>query len=348
MGALPLIKLRRLAYEVKKSYSRAAFGGGRGWRRTDICLERGKHGNGRRNAVRKYGARFGTGNRRGFRYGRGETETPDTTDTWAANFVYDEETGKLSWDNYIEPQEISDISWYIVMVNGIYIDCMGLSGKWFEGPVPKPYAYLPLEIARYNYDHENALTGELEITVKYFDPLLSGWDINDENTIPCTDSFSYTFNGGELDTSLTVPQIAPDSQSISGSPEDDYTNLSVSFELTESIPEAIGVFYNITCDGYETSVQTYPLLHIGDTDISCYGVKIPNYIPDNTTFSIQLCTIDINGNRSEWSEPYPFATSSIDLPKYWKANFVYDEETGFLSWDSFIEQEKKAGRWNTA
>lgn len=239
------------------------------------------------------------------------TISPGAWTEETAGFVYDESTGVLSWGNRAEDMEGNyNVIRYEVFANGVKI---GTADVYETSYDHTPSINLPMELAYYNCQNEDKLNGELKITVKISD---SG--------ICSPDSFTYTFNGGKTDPAFTVPQIESVKTELNeGSLQQGYIAYRLDVELKEFAEDAITYFIKV----YDEN-ESY--LEMGDYQewanaVIYWWVKLP----ERKEINIEICSVDINGNMSEWSEPYTFINENI----LWKANFVYDEETGVLSWD---------------
>lgn len=235
---------------------------------------------------------------------------------WHANFVYDENTGKLSWDKYILPETGASIDEYRVIINGT--ETFTAYGSYSNNA----YTYLPLELAKYDYEHNGAFNGALDIKVRPVTEEIGGKDIISP------DSFSYTYNGKENDPNIPVPKITDvKADLIDG--EIDVFKVDIVFD---AIDGAVGYLFRSSVSDYcySGSGEYFDWQNV----YTLYWMPLKEEAAD-----IQICAVDINGNTSEWSEPFYF---TAEQPKKWEANFTYNEETGFLSFDGCKEAEEAA------
>lgn len=247
----------------------------------------------------------------------------ESSESWEANFVYDESTGILTWDEYTGVENTAHLE-YSFEINGEIVH-----GFSFENS--KPYVHLPLYFAYWNLADKKNFAGDYEIKLSIY--------INGKR-IYSSDSFSYTFNGGNINENLTVPILTKHEISFENDETANFFNVNIQFKEEISSP---GFFYKIYSDNYiEYSCQPVlsPVVGVGGTYDNTKGT-----ITKDSNVYVAVCAVDINGNLSEWSEPYLLTAPAEPDPNVpessWNANFSYDEETGILSWDDIIGSDEE-------
>lgn len=233
---------------------------------------------------------------------------------WHANFVYDENTGDLMWDKYIVPETGTSADLYRLIISSHE------TGYIFHTAYYNNNVSLPLLLAEYNYKHNGDIKGELDIKVSPVPEEVDGKEIISP------DSFSYTFNCKENDPNIPVPKITDvKADLITGNI--DVFKVEITFD---AIDGAVGYLFRSSVSDVCYS-GTYFTWQNGYT---LFWMPLKDEAAD-----IQMCTVDINGNTSEWSEPFYF---TAEQPKKWEANFTYNEETGLLSFDGCKDAEEAA------
>lgn len=230
----------------------------------------------------------------------------ESSESWEANFVYDESTGILTWDDYYPADESGESHVYYVIAHSAGDDVeIGTVYSYYNDNYSNISISLPVQIANHNYSYDNKLYGDLEIYVMT-DSLSSN-------------RFSYTFEGEENVSELTVPEI------VGVDILEGFDQQRIKITTDGKADEAIGYIARL----YAENFNFYEAVETTNTEF--VGATWWHLIPENITeFSAEICAIDVKGNTSAWSAPYVF-TRNI-----WNADFVYDEETGILSWDDYI------------
>lgn len=232
--------------------------------------------------------------------------------SWQADFKYNEETGVLSWDpceeaeeyifgskggtvcSYVGRESNKDITWVFYSFRFSFG-----SGSFGETEV-----VLPLELAGNYFYHNISLTGDLTFSL----------DIYDSESCciyQSADTFDYHYDGCNLNSSLAVPK-----------------NLKAYPQITwDSVDGAIGYLVEVVNSSNSEDVHYYTA---SNETFSTTGLTLE----ETSLYQVSVCSVDKNGNRSEWSEPIEIES------KKWTANFKYNEETGVLSWDLCEKAEK--------
>lgn len=209
-------------------------------------------------------------------------------------FTYNTKTGILSWENEVDPDLGSSIT-YNVFANDVYIDIAVASNQSWG--FSNATVCLPTSILLYNIKNDVGINGDLAITVQRKD---------DEVFLP--DSFTYTFDGGRLDSDLTVPLI----KSCEAALQEDERGIECFYNLNdvtmeEAIDEAVAYLIKASCENYE-HITSCNVSEWRPEHIAAYFLPLPENAKTGTELYLQLCTVDINGNYSDWSEPFNFYT----------------------------------------
>lgn len=242
------------------------------------------------------------------------SETP-AEETWTANFVYDESTGILTWDEYLNNDDSNFGSKDILVDDEVLFQ---YGARTWDFILPTFFAY-------WTYTGQIENKSEYEIKLRITLP-----DEQDNLISVCSESFFYTFNGGNLDSSLTVPKIQ---KATLG--RDEFGNLAggIDVDLDEALSGICGIMLHL----YGIDYDRFSFITIRDSVVGfAGGCGIEDGdIPSDSDVYLQLSAIDYKGNYSDWSKPYLFdAEPDPDVPEgSWKANFFYDENTGWLYWD---------------
>lgn len=214
-----------------------------------------------------------------------DEDASGTEETWEANFVFDEETGKLEWDNYVEPNEFAGK--YTVYADGNFLG-WGFSFVLNDGSISKPYLNLPIAFAKVKSDGSLTPTkGTYEITVEYTD-----------TSIAASGSFSYQFNGGDVDPAFPAPEI----ESVYFQYVDNTDTCGIHAVLKEHVNNAIGYIINLYNDSF--NITSYDYVHSWNNEVSYYVWQ-----PPQNKYNLRVRAVDIVGNMSEWSEPWTVDTS---------------------------------------
>ncbi len=239
-----------------------------------------------------------------------EPEEPDPDipeGTWNANFVYNEETGILSWDDIINSDEEFFYGIYIISSHAtgrIHGNSSG-AGGWGDSRLDVPNINLPLCLASLSYDSD--FTGEIHVSVT-----ICPADNDEFVYYKSADSgVVFTYDGRDVNTEIEVPSLK-----VYGG--------KVKWNLTEG---AIGYLYSK--DGEKPF------------GFSSMPADVNEFTLTDDVSSLAVCSVDKNGDVSEWSELVT-ASEEAEQPKKWEANFTYNEETGFLSFDGCKEAEEAA------
>lgn len=246
------------------------------------------------------------------------SETP-AEETWTANFVYDESTGILTWDEYLNNDDSNFGSKDILVDDEVLFQ---YGARTWDFTLPTFFAY-------WTYTGQIENKSEYEIKLRITLP-----DEQDNLISVCSESFFYTFNGGNLDSSLTVPKIQ---KATLG--RDEFGNLAggIDVDLDEALSGICGIMLHL----YGIDYDRFSFITIRDSVVGfAGGCGIEDGdIPSDSDVYLQLSAIDYKGNYSDWSKPYLFDAEpdpepDPDVPEgSWKANFFYDENTGWLYWD---------------
>lgn len=265
---------------------------------------------------------------------RETTEGTEGNDPWQANFLYDEETGILSWDNCLSVEETyGDSSIYAVYVNGCYLTdtIHEWSGETLDIVLPQilaDHVYFHgdelftikdgIEIA-----YKDVFTGDLTITAG-----AGNYNIwigsSDSADVISSDSFSFSYDGCDLNHSLGTP-----------------TNIQISNEVVtwDPVDSAVGYLTRITGDiGVRGGSRPNATDYANNWVFGWSGNESYSKLPVGD-YLYEVCAVDKNGDRGEWSEPFTYTVESPEL-KTWQANFRYNQETGILSWDPCEEADE--------
>lgn len=266
--------------------------------------------------------------------GGSETTEPSETPaegTWTANLSYNEETGILTWDEYIPTNESASVTSYRAVIDGV-IDDKGTSFSFQTTDSLDCSACLPLYVAAYSYG-EPALFGDLEV---YVEAVISQGSEGEWNVIQSQERFTISFKGGIVNSDLPIPSI----------PEIALDHGGIHIIVDDN--PYIGVLYKLACDG-EVSVDFEDKCNYsGRRCIEEHCCLKSGCITSDSSIIdsayVQVCSISVDGSQSEWSEPYlltaPAEPEEPDVPEgSWKANFFYDENTGVLYWDKPVVAE---------
>ena len=266
-----------------------------------------------------------------------DPESADEGNTWDPNFQFDESTGILTWDNFPSDELVFDPSvsgnayTYVVSIqndSGIVFSTHSIASYKTENDrtsVNKPDMCLPLQFAYYSYWDDRIGKGDYIITVigktgdiSYNDDY--SYNIDDYD-YTATTSFTYTFNGGDVNYNLTSPSVyigyPPNWVKLYDEDHSYYYNGvsgAVGY-LIDEITDNYSVFGN---DGAKNAADDRNSIYCHSSVNSKYG---------NT---IRICSVDKNGNMSPWS------VQTLGSPELWKPNFKFDPATGKLSWDNIF------------
>ncbi len=241
-----------------------------------------------------------------------EAESKAALDTWEANFVFNEATGELSWDAYDDRRQ--DIH-YVVYVDRAS-DSTYDNEVLFTGNTKQNECKTKLMAKLAFYDlFTGADTDEFTVYIR------AGEMNSDEMVIAeSSDRFTINYDGCDMTDQLTAPVL-----------QHGYCNgTSIRWKDTEG---AIVYFFK-TPDDFNQDLITddypYGSCYYYDPDNEFKGIDDNNETLNQydwnwseCLFQYQVCSVNANGDRSEWSEPY----------ELWNANFMFDENTGILSWD---------------
>lgn len=273
--------------------------------------------------------------------GGGETTEPSETpaeETWTANPVYNEETGFLTWDEYTGAKDALFVTYSAIINDG--------EGDTYTMYLPDRAACLPFYVAKQSQDGEEGepwtINGDCEVRV-VADPFYEDESTDDNYVITSSDYFYYTFNGGTINPDLPIPVVT---EGTLGSPyeeSDGITAVPVHAVFQEGTYGNIGVLYKLTYNGTETIDCDYGIYRTCPEGKDHYCCHTNITYGETGEVYVQACSVGIDGSQSEWSEPYLLtAPANPDIPEgTWNANFVYNEETGILSWDDIINSDEE-------
>lgn len=259
-----------------------------------------------------------------------ETAEPSETpaeETWTANLSYNEETGILTWDEYIPTNESASVTSYRAVIDGV-VDDNGTAHSFQTTDSLDCSACLPLYVAAYSYG-EPALFGDLEV---YVEAVISQGSEGEWNVIQSQERFTISFKGGIVDSDLPIPSI----------PEISLDHSSAHIIVDDN--PYIGVLYKLVCDGAVSVDFEDKCNYSGRRCTEEHCCLKSGFITSDSRIIdsayVQVCSISVDGSQSEWSTPYLLtAPAEPEEPDpdvsegSWKANFFYDENTGWLYWD---------------
>ncbi|MCM1463306.1 MAG: hypothetical protein NC084_11450, partial [Bacteroides sp.] len=271
---------------------------------------------------------------------------------YRANFQYDAETGILSWDSCEEVEAYVSEPIYGVYVNGEYLTAIG---RGFYGYEDKISVNLVQCLAERDYFRENEerLVGDLTITIIAGNFLVYSYvEYGETPGIPATDSFSFHYDGCDLNSDLKAPTniwAFPTNPTYWTDPN------NTPFYITWDDP-ANAVAYLIRISG-ENVIHGFS--RINNTDYpNNWALNFPGaawddpYIPDGE-YQYEVCAVDKNGDRSEWSAPMAFTVKDrkyiakfINEPlgypagalatdgegDIWETAHIHIDESGNLTW----------------
>lgn len=224
-------------------------------------------------------------------------------DTWKANFKYDEETGELSWDNWTDDVSNGNLHYYLWGIPAdpyprsiISLD----SGYWnpaFSG-YDIPFIYLPLEFAYrslqnpdtdYRGDHTLRLTSSALGSAEE-------WWTDKIGDYESTDTFTYSYDGCDINPALKPPK--DNLWQGGGGWASDITDYITA--AWDPVDGAVGYIVHFTCRAGNWNADAYTSTYSNSLIYSWY-----NGSPDGA-WCLEICSVDKNGDRSEWSEPLYF------------------------------------------
>lgn len=224
---------------------------------------------------------------------------------WKANFKYDAETGGLSWDNWTDDVSNGNLYYYLwgipysrdLPFSAMSIDdgywnpaLSGYSPAWVTLPLEFAYRSLQDPDTDYRGDHTLWLTSSALGSAEE-------WWTDKVGDYESTDTFSYSYDGCDVNPALKPPK---DNLWQRGGWASDSTNyITVAWDPVDG---AIGYIVHFTCKAGNWNADTYD--YTSYHSLVCYWYSY-NGIPDGA-WCLEICSVDKNGDRSEWSEPLYF------------------------------------------
>ena len=222
------------------------------------------------------------------------------TETWQANFKYNEETGILSWDNWREPVDKDDfyLLYAFPTLPDYYSIYIANTASWsdeiaFQTPemiLPETLAYLACT--------GKGVSGSLNLSLTSYSDMQSFPDDPDRES---SDSFSYYYDGCDINPSLKAP-----SSNIGMLPAGyDNSHGGIAWDPVDG---AIGYIIRVSETNYNSSEGC-------DAVYQCYGLNewlAWGNVGKAGLHTAEICSVDINGDRSEWSEPLSFMVENED------------------------------------
>lgn len=226
-------------------------------------------------------------------------------ETWKANFKYDEETGDLSWDNWTDDISIAPL---VYTVHGFQRDTMPWSllsttwsfnsGEWspaFSG-YTTPSISLPLTLAEYSLNYPDvSFDGNYSLSLTSDSDAFNSFG---GIRIESSDTFTYSYDGCDVN-----PALKPPKDNIwQGIGLDDYTYAGL--VAWDPIDGAVGYIVHFIAQAGNWGADTYEYAYSNSLNYAWFS----NGSPDGA-WCLEICSIDKNGDRSEWSEPLYFTVT---------------------------------------
>ncbi|MCM1335794.1 MAG: hypothetical protein NC237_12160, partial [Eubacterium sp.] len=268
-------------------------------------------------------------------------------DTWKANFQFDENTGNLTWDDWTEVASDHNLNYEIIGLERVSdsYDIWNAASSNFGGIYTAATFKVPLSLAFESIQKpETDWRGEYEISLVADEGSEGTNWLVQEITHESSDTFTYTYDGCDVNAALKPP-----SNIHAGQAYNSYNYKAVEWDAVDG---AIGYVTRITGSN-ASSGESYDYA----SSVGIYYVPVWDKFPDTAEFNIEICSIDKNGDRSEWSDPVrievPNATGGsiinpnlapptnirsgiyYPIPEYDGASFVVDDSYGnSIIWDA--------------
>lgn len=222
--------------------------------------------------------------------------------TWKANFKYDTETGDLSWDNWTDDVSNGNLNYYLWGIpttrwNTPPSFSSSDSGYWNPAlsgyttvltTLPLEFAYRSLAYPDEDYRGDHILW----LTSSALGSATEWWTdkVGDHES---TDTFTYSYDGCDVN-----PALKPPTDNIWQGTSLDYDGYIASWDPVDG---AVGYIVHFTCVAGDWNAEDYRQTAYNRLTYGWW----PSGSPDGA-WCLEICSVDKNGDRSEWSEPLYF------------------------------------------
>lgn len=225
---------------------------------------------------------------------------------WNAEFKYDAETGDLTWENWTDDVSYGNLNYYLWGIPSrpylpfppsVIASDEGYWNPAFSGysipriNLPLVFAYDSLNYSDIDYrgNHTLWLTScALGSATEWWTDKVGDYE--------SADSFTYQYDGCDIN-----PALKPPTDNIWQGGWLDSSTIDFSFDPVDG---AVGYIVHFTQrGGRESDDYTYSLSN--DIQYWSFGDR-------SGVWKCEICSVDQNGDRSEWSEPFYFETDAND------------------------------------